>query len=126
MTKINILILAFIGSLALSSCYYDTEEELYPTAVPAGNCDSIKGEYSAEVEPIINLQCRSCHNDGFASGGVNLQDYEDVKNSVLNGTLLKSIKHEAGASPMPQGAPKLDECDIVAFEKWAGAGAPNN
>jgi len=124
MTKL-FLIFAIIGTCFLSSCYYDTEEELYPTS-NGNNCDNVKGEYSAEILPIINGQCRSCHNTAFSSGGVNLEGFANIQNAALNGKLIQSLKHESGASPMPQGAQKLDDCDLKAFEDWKNAGAPNN
>lgn len=121
-TKLSLVILIF--SIAFTSCYYDTEEELYPNI--RNNCDSVKGSYSLEVEPLINAQCRSCHNSSFSSGGVNLEGYENVKQATLNGTVLESIQHEAGVSPMPQGTPKLDDCILKAVESWKNQGAPNN
>lgn len=122
-TKLTFL--AITICLGLSSCYYDTEEELYPT-IGGNNCDSIKGSYSLEVEPLINNQCRSCHNSTFSSGGVNLEGYNNAKQATINGKLLESLKHEAGVSPMPQGSPKLDDCDLKAVEDWKNSGAPNN
>ena len=116
--------LLFILSISFTACYYDTEEELYPTVI--NNCDSVKGSYSLEVEPLISSQCRSCHNSSFSSGGVNLEGYDNVKQSALTGTLLESIQHEAGVSPMPQGRPKLDDCTLKAVESWKNMGAPNN
>lgn len=122
MTKyITIVILLF----SLSSCYYDVEEELYPKA-KINQCDSVKGVFSAEVQPLINSQCRSCHNGTFSSGGINLEGYENVKLVTLNGRLLQAIKHESGVTPMPQGRTKLSDCEIKMVELWKNAGAPNN
>lgn len=124
MTRI-VLISTIIGACLLSSCYYDVEEELYPTNNGV-NCDSVKGSYSLEILPLVNAQCRSCHNSSFASGGVNLEGFANVQNAALNGKLVESVNHESGVSPMPQSAPKLDDCELKAFEDWKNAGAPNN
>jgi hypothetical protein len=124
MTK-YITILGIVLLCSLSSCYYDVEEELYPKA-KVNACDSVKGVFAAEVEPLINLQCRSCHNNGFSSGGINLEGYENVKLVILNGKLLEAIKHESGVSPMPQGRTKLSDCEIKMVELWKNDGAPNN
>lgn len=121
----RILTLSIGITLLLSSCYYDTEEELYPTS-NGSNCDSVKGAYATEILPVINVQCRSCHNTSFASGGVNLEGFTNIQNAALNGKLIQSLKHESGVSPMPQSAPKLDDCTLKAFEDWKNAGAPNN
>lgn len=123
--KIIKVLVATVLLISFNACYYDIEEELYPKA-QRNNCDSTIGSYSLEVEPLISNQCRSCHNDGFASGGVNLNDYEEVKNATLNGRVLQSIQHASGTSPMPQGSPKLDDCSIKAVELWKNQGAPNN
>lgn len=109
----------------LPSCYYDVEQELYGTS-SSSNCDSIKGVYNLEIKPLIENQCQSCHNNGFMQGGINLEGYENTKSVTLNGKLLQSIKHETGISPMPQGAPKLNNCDILKVSMWKNQGAPNN
>ncbi|MDB4347128.1 hypothetical protein OAB01_00565 [Bacteroidia bacterium] len=124
MTRL-ILTLSLVITFLLSSCYYDTEEELYPTN-NGNNCDSVKGAFSAEILPVINVQCRSCHNTSFSSGGVNLEGFTNIQNAALNGKLIQSLNHESGVSPMPQNSPKLDDCTLKAFEDWKNAGAPNN
>ena len=121
----NLIGILAIATCLLSSCYYDTEEELYP--VNGGvNCDSVKGAFSAEVLPLINAKCRSCHNASFSQGGINLEGFNNIKNVTVNGKLLEAIKHQSGVSPMPQSSPKLNDCDIKAVEDWKNAGAPNN
>ncbi|MFT3754109.1 MAG: hypothetical protein QM800_14945 [Paludibacter sp.] len=101
------------------SCYYDKEEQLYPSLAA---CDTTNITYSQKIAPILNANCLSCHgNSVYQSngGGVKLQDYPDVKaninpayDAVVNGR-------------MPKGA-KLDDCSITAIGIWKNAGAPNN
>lgn len=124
MTKFYTITLLILAS-ALSSCYYDVEDELYPAA-KTGNCDSIKGSFILEVEPMINSQCKSCHNNTFASAGVNLEGFDNIKAATLNGRVLQSIQHSSGTSPMPQGQAKIDDCLIKGVELWKNGGAPNN
>ncbi len=124
MTRL-ILTLSLVITFLLPSCYYDTEEELYP-ANNGNNCDSVQGSFSSEILPVINVQCRSCHNTSFSSGGVNLEGFTNIQNAALNGKLIQSLRHESGVSPMPQNSPKLDDCTLKAFEDWKNAGAPNN
>ncbi len=119
------LIIAFCFTLLISSCYYDKESDLYPSTTTT-NCDSIKGQFALEVKPLIDNQCKSCHNGNLTQGGINLDGYDNVKNATLNGKVLETIRHDNGVSPMPQGTPKLSDCDIKKVTLWKTAGAPNN
>ncbi len=116
-----LILLAFFFSL--HSCYYDNVEELYPQA-PA--CDTTNVTYSVTVWPIIENNCTSCHNAGFPSGNVSLSNYDEIVAAVKNGSLLGTIRHENGWSPMPKGGGKLADCDIKKIETWINAGTPNN
>ncbi len=90
------------------------------------NCDTTKYELAANIKPLLDASCVSCHSSTNSSGGVSLDTYTSIKVSVDNGKLLASIKHETTASAMPQGASKWDACKITIVEKWIAAGAPNN
>jgi len=116
-----LILLAFFFSL--HSCYYDNVEELYPQA-PA--CDTANVTYSATVWPIIETNCTGCHNAGFPSGNISLSNYDEIVAAVQNGSLLGTIRHENGWSPMPKGGGKLADCDIKKIETWVNAGTPNN
>jgi len=109
----------------LSGCYYDSEDELYPSIAP-NNCDSIIGLYSIEVKPLLDIKCNGCHNTQNPSAGIILDTYEKAKFTALNGKLFEAVRHESGVSPMPPGAPKLSDCDIAKIKKWKDLGAPNN
>lgn len=109
--------------LTLHSCYYDNVEELYPQA-PL--CDTTNVTYSGTVWPIVNNNCTACHSGGFPSGNVSLSNYDEVAAAAANGSLLGTIRHENGWSPMPKGGGKLADCDINKIETWVNAGTPNN
>lgn len=119
------IILLFALTGAISGCYYDNEEELYPVTNQAP-CDTAAVTLSAVVKPILNQHCIGCHNAGFASGGVDLETYTQLASSANSGKLLSSVKHDGKASPMPKGSPKLDECSIHKIEKWIRLGAKND
>jgi hypothetical protein len=119
-------ILLFSLASGLQSCYYDTEEELYP-ADPNAVCDTTNVTYSAAVKPILQQNCASCHSGGIsASGGVDMEDFNQVQTVALNGKLVGTISHASGFKPMPQGGNKLPDCAIAKIKKWADSGAPNN
>jgi len=106
------------------SCYYDKAEELYPNT--AINCDTATVTYAAVIKPIIDKNCATsgCHSDAYANG-YDLSYYAGLEAVANNGKLIESIE-QTGASPMPQGAPKLDACTIEQIKKWVNDGAPNN
>lgn len=119
MKKATILL---VSLLALAGCYYDIEEELYPTS----SCKTVEMSYASDITNILqNYSCLSCHSAVSNQGSVNLEGYDNLKKWVDNGTLLKSMKHD-GASPMPKNQAKMNQCDIDKIEAWITDGAPNN
>ncbi|MDQ3049842.1 MAG: hypothetical protein M3Q95_03040 [Bacteroidota bacterium] len=119
------LMLMTFSIMGLSGCYYDVAEELYPGNGTAG-CDTSSVTYSLTVKPILDQNCMSCHSQALQQGGVILETHADVVTYVTSGQLLGSINHLSGFSPMPQGGPKLNDCNILKIETWVQAGALNN
>ncbi len=116
----------FIGLLCLSlfqSCYYDNEEDLYPSPPP---CDTVNVSYADAVWPVISSSCTSCHSGIGAGGGVQLSNHTEIADAAINGRLLGVIRHDAGFSPMPKDAAQLSDCNIKKLEAWAADGAPDN
>ncbi|RMF22345.1 MAG: hypothetical protein D6765_14385 [Bacteroidetes bacterium] len=113
----------FLGILLLSGCYYDNKEDLYQFVDQS--CEVAQATYAADVLPILELNCISCHNNGNPQGGVTLEGYDNCKQHVDNGSLLGSIEHASGYAPMPPGG-RLAPCDIQTIKTWIENGAPNN
>jgi hypothetical protein len=113
-------------ALLLSTCYYDSEEYLYPQV--NNTCDTTQITFALGVKPILQNSCYSCHSNSTAAFGNNirLQDYADVKSRADNGSLLGSVSHAGGYAAMPQGAAPLEDCKITIIRKWIEAGASNN
>ncbi|PJJ54817.1 hypothetical protein CLV45_3163 [Hymenobacter chitinivorans DSM 11115] len=109
----------------LSSCAYDNAEELFASQPPV-ECDVASTTYSATISPILDQNCRSCHNARLPSGNVNLEGYAQVKRFADNGLLVGVTSHAPGFTPMPQGLPKLSDCDLARIKKWVEDQAPNN
>jgi hypothetical protein len=111
--------------VALNSCYYDVESELYPST---GSCDTTNITYSTTIKNILqNGSCLSCHSGTGASGGnIVLDNYNSVKTMAQSGRLYGAIAHSAGYQPMPQGGGKLTNCDISKVKTWINSGIPNN
>lgn len=121
-TKLMALIIA--GSLLLTSCYYDNEEDLYGQLVP---CDTSIVTYSVQVVSILSQNCYKCHGGNAIDGsGIKLQDFQVLKKYAVNGTLLAVLKHQPGSKQMPKNAAKLSNCNIAVIETWINRGALQN
>lgn len=112
----------------LVSCYYDNQEDLYPTIGNASNCQEGQVSFSAQVLPLMNTNCNQsgCHNALDRGGNIVLDNYTDLLTSAEDGSLLGSIKHAPGFIAMPDGAAKLDICSILLVEQWINQGSLNN
>ncbi len=126
MKKTTILITAcFVITVLVISCSKTSEDKL-GTDTPVTTCDTVNMAYTADVVPILQANCYSCHGNGGNSGGVNLDTYDNVKIVADNGSLLGAITHASGFVPMPLNAPQLSDCDINKIKSWIGNGAQNN
>jgi hypothetical protein len=127
MKKNTLFLLVALIILIIGSCKKDSIEAQHPLVLV---CDSAKAiTFNKDVKPIIDYYCGAqagCHSNGSASGGVQLESYEGIKNVVATGLLLKAIKHESSVVAMPKGATKLDDCTIYIIEKWINGGYLNN
>jgi Planctomycete cytochrome C len=90
------------------------------------DCDTATFTYAAAIVPLINSNCKGCHNPGFLSGGLDLTSHANVRTIALNGKLMGSVDHLPGFSPMPKGTAKMSDCKITQIRKWITAGALNN
>lgn len=125
MNKIKSFIPLGLFVVLFQGCYYDKSDLMYPAA----GCDTTAVTYSQTVKPLVNNYCLACHgssNYSSMGGNLNLDGYSNLSSAAKNGVLLKSIRHEAGASPMPKNSPQLSECHIAKLEKWILAGSLNN
>jgi hypothetical protein len=110
--------------LLFSSCYYDKADLLYPSSTACNTSGTVS--YLTDVVPIFQQKCNSCHTASSPGGGVVMGNYTADKAIAQNGKLYGSIAHLSGYSAMPQGAPKLTNCQIATIKKWIDAGSPNN
>lgn len=114
--KLSTLILIVIAQ----GCYYDAENYLYPSN---SACDSVKGVFSTEVKPLMDVSCKSCHSTAAAAtsgGSIILETYDQIK--ANNAKIISTIN----AATMPKGGAKLPVCEIRKIQKWFDNGMPNN
>ena len=119
--KMKLAILLILGVTTIG-CYYDNEEELYNCSVDAANI-----RYSTTINTILtSYGCAGCHGNIAPSDGITLTTHAGIKAVATDGRLLGAINHAPGFAPMPQGAAKMNACDIKKVKAWIDAGAPNN
>lgn len=116
------LIFFVIILFGVVSCYYDNAEDIYGSV----ECDESEVSYTEDVLPLLELFCYQCHDNVSQLGGIDLEGFNKVMIYVEDESLLGSIKHLSGYSPMPQNLPQIPACDIFVFEKWIEEGAQNN
>jgi mono/diheme cytochrome c family protein len=89
-------------------------------------CDTINITFSSTVWPIVQNHCFGCHSGTNPSGGISLDNYNNVAAMANNGSLMGTIRHESGYSPMPKNGMQLSDCKITQIQKWIDNGTPNN
>ena len=92
----------------------------------AKDLDTSNVTFAANVQPIIDTYCRSCHSGAEPSGGISLIDYASTKACVESDRFMGTIEHLTDYSPMPKGKDKLCDCNIAEIIKWINNGMPNN
>ncbi len=122
MMERQIIKAVLISLTAMTACYYDVEEELYP----ASNCVTTNLSFQTHIAPILQRNCYACHSAAANTANITLEGHGQVLMHVNSGRLLGAIRHEPGFMPMPRGAAKLIDCDIAKIENWIADGAPDN
>lgn len=117
----NSLCVFLIMSALVTSCTYNSEEDLYPEEPME---DPIS--YTSDVLPILETNCYGCHDAVAMNAGINLEGYDNTVIRVEDGSLLGSIQHDAEWVAMPLAASKLSETQINKVAKWIEEGYPNN
>lgn len=122
MQELRIISTLALLSLLATSCYYDVEEEIYPTV----DCQINEMSYVSDILPIIQADCYTCHSVAANFGNVTLEGYDKIKQYVDNGSLLGVVSHDPGYSPMPKNGAQILQCEIEKIESWIIDGALNN
>jgi len=92
----------------------------------AGPCNTTGMSYSADIVPIIESKCNSCHYTGSTVIGIPLDTHAGILAKVTDGTLIPAIEYIGGAYAVMPPSAKLPACDIEKIKSWVAAGAPNN
>ena len=113
MKKIIITTLLLSG-LIFASCESNTYNEVSGT-----NLDNITNPtYVANVKPIIDSNCISCHkaDSGVADANqIPLDTYATVKEAITGNDLIADIE----SGDMPQDGTRLSESTVNLIKRWA-------
>ena len=100
--------------LLVNSCSYNEFSE----------CEIEIPLFSECVYPIFEQHCISCHFHNNPDGIMPLTNYLEIKDKIVNGTIIESINREVGF--MPKNGERLSVKQILIIEKWSDNGTPNN
>jgi hypothetical protein len=127
---ISLIILAFFLVIFFTpSCTSVSKEELIPPG-----CDTVGMTYQADVVPILQAHCYTCHSAVNPSSGFPLEGYINLHPYTVDTaggrtcTLVGNISHDPGYHPMPYpiGTPMIDTCLIHQIIDWVNRGAKND
>lgn len=123
---VSLSVLFMIVTAIPVSCYYDSEESLYPSL--SSSCDTVNVTYSKTVVPMLENNCLGCHSaaavSGGDGGGIVLDNYTDVKSQAVS--ISAAINQTGANSPMPKNSNKMKSCLIKQFDIWVRNGTPDN
>lgn len=111
------LALLLLTTISQTACYYDNEQEQYGTT----ECDTTSVSYAADIRPILDQQCISCHAPGGQQESQPFTTYEEFTLYVSS-----AVERVNGIGSIMPPTGKLSDCNISLIEAWVNAGAPNN
>ncbi|TAH40748.1 MAG: hypothetical protein EYC69_10185 [Bacteroidetes bacterium] len=127
--KIKFVLLA-LSIASLQSCYYDNLEEIHAADDLFTPCDTSGTiSYSSDIVPILVNNCganNSCHQSGTSDSDLPLDNIQNVRDYVFDGTLMGSILHESGYNAMPKDGGSLSSCSIQKIQAWINRGTLDN
>ena len=106
--KIYIVILLFLVPVLIGTRYFINNKQV---------------DFNAEVKPLINKKCISCHDLGNASAGYDFSSYTSI--SANANAILGSMKQN-GYQLMPIGGPALPDSTIQKIACWISQGKLDN
>lgn len=112
----KVLLFFLFGTAALFSC---TREKVTPIDQQCNTTIS----FAADVMPILQANCISCHDQGNASGGYDLSSYTAVAANA--NAIVGSMKANA-YQLMPLGGPALPDSTIQKITCWINQGKQDN
>lgn len=118
MKKIKLLVFSVFCAILQLSCSNESTSDLI------GDPIAEEITYTNAVKSIIDNNCISCHGTTPTNGApMSLTTYANVRDAVLNRSLLDRISRDQGASGMmPLGGTRLLQEKINQINTWATEG----
>lgn len=122
----KILIITLVGTALITACKTakkptETAKTETTKAETTPNCSGTNFSFEADIKPIMEQYCTSCHGYGGADG-LNLNNKSDLVKAANKGELLGTIKWHKGYPKMPEGGDQLDKSTIDKIECWISNG----
>lgn len=116
-SRAKFIFAAFSLSILLVSCQKDP--------VSTVDCTGIATSYTTDIKPILDASCATsgCHNASAHQAGIDLSNYNGVRNVSSQDRFLGSIQHKKGYNPMPQNSAQLSQDKIDLITCWVQNGA---
>jgi mono/diheme cytochrome c family protein len=113
--KITLTLSIFI---LLTSCSNNSQSDLTVNNIPSTIT------YTNTIKSIMDTNCISCHGTTPSNGaGTSLKTYQNVKDAVLNNSLIEKISKAQGSSGMmPFGGTRLNQTKIDEVINWKNNG----
>lgn len=115
MKKISTILFGTIfATIILVSCESKTYDEV--------TLETDNPTYLANIKPIMTTNCTNCHS---AESGQEpyLETYDQVKESIINGTLIQEIEAPTGQGMPESGRMQQSRIDLINL--WVANGFPN-
>jgi hypothetical protein len=115
-----IVVILTIVSIITVSCESNTYSEISVVTNPT---------YSKNIGPLFSSKCASCHSPGGTDQAPYLTNYDEVKESIVNGNTLCLLEDptvcffSANTFMPPTG--KLPQTTIDMIKLWRDQGYPN-
>lgn len=84
-------------------------------------CDLTNVSFTGQIWPMMEKYCTGCHSAGSPGGGIVIAGYDDMVALAGNGSLMGSIRWEAGYAKMPTNQ-MLSDCNIDMLQQWIDDG----
>tara|TARA_B100000989_G_scaffold166613_1_gene124564 strand:- start:4148 stop:4501 length:354 start_codon:yes stop_codon:yes gene_type:complete len=106
--------------LFFGSCTYNTIE--------IGTCDDNTISFSANILPIFEENCMSCHSNGNNNGGLIFNDYNSIVYSIESILYTIQLDEDEYLSMPPTwaGYSKMSQNSINQINTWNEEGLCNN
>lgn len=119
-TKALLLTLCFLlGAIISTSITSCEQDEIVKIGGIGQNCDTNNVSFQQFIQPLIDKNCKGCHNNSRQFAGVNLEGYHNIKIVAQSGKLISSLYRSMGAYIS-------SECDKAKIQAWINQGLKEN